>query len=130
MNTTYLVGSNVPGYSPDSEPDTFPTLLEAREALLTELEAHVDWLADALGSDALAVREATEAVQDVDNDRDWLVPFTGKNVWMPALDSRHDLGRVFWIDLQIGDSNDFASQQNAEMLAENAAADALYGFTA
>ena len=86
----YAVGSNVPGYAPEADAILVESLEEATHALSDELERHLDFLADAYGVDSevfdSAYQLAVIARRNIEFD-----------VTLPASDSAHDLGRVFWI---------------------------------
>ena len=87
----FAVGSNVPGYAPESEAILVETRQEALEALEDEIERHLDMLADAYGTESKvfdsAYRLAAIARKQSDSE-----------VTLPASDSAHDLGRVYWVD--------------------------------
>ena len=87
----YAVGSNVPGYAPEADATIVETVEEAQAVLSDELERHLDFLADIYGVESKVFDDAYRTVAGAQRK-------PVQEVTLPASDSAHDLGRVFWID--------------------------------
>lgn len=64
---TWIVGLNVPGYLPDTEPSEYATWQDAKSALLHELESDAYGYADAIGSDPETDETLRSEIADVES---------------------------------------------------------------
>jgi hypothetical protein len=83
----YLVGENTPGYLPETDPQEFDTLMEARR-YAREL------VADLRNNYRENEERFSVSVDNSNAAREWFVVST---------DRQHDLGRVIWISKEAKD---------------------------
>jgi hypothetical protein len=89
---TWIVGTNMPGYLPDSEPNEYDSHADAKAALIDEIECDIDGEQDALGSDD----ETDAAISDIVIDLQQVLD------WAKALPEGHEFGstannRHYWL---------------------------------
>lgn len=89
----YIVGSNTPGYLPESETYTTSDYDSARRYLIHELDRHADILSD-IGLDD-AAEEISLRLGDLDLDP------AGTLYWelCPTSGGEHDLGVAYWLEI-------------------------------
>lgn len=101
----YTVGSNVPGYSPESDVAAFATIDDARSYLADEIDQLADYLADVEsdtaaedGEDFELSNYALALVELVKSDRDGdITANVNAGGWTTYIETGRSLPTAYWI---------------------------------